>query len=138
MLARQQALPAYDVQTAVDTEYALIVAHAVMLDAELPQATLVLIQCERLAKTDLDMWEIRRPRVVGELVSRAERWNLQNVLWLRFALHCAPSFHPNMTGPKTVDRRASGVKFPVWPCQIAPLNMINRRALSRYERRTHL
>lgn len=33
MLVRQQALPAYNVQTAVDTENALIVAHAVVLDA---------------------------------------------------------------------------------------------------------
>jgi Transposase domain (DUF772) len=33
MLVRQQALPAYNVQTAVDTEQALIVAHAVVLDA---------------------------------------------------------------------------------------------------------
>jgi transposase len=33
MLLRQQALPAYNVQTAVDTEHALIVAHAVVLDA---------------------------------------------------------------------------------------------------------
>src|SRR3984957_192478 len=33
MLIRQQALPAYNVQTAVDTEHALIVAHAVVLDA---------------------------------------------------------------------------------------------------------
>jgi hypothetical protein len=33
MLVRQQALPAYNIQTAVDTEHALIVAHAVMLDA---------------------------------------------------------------------------------------------------------
>jgi transposase len=33
MLVRQQALPAYNVQTAVDTEHALIVAHAVVLDA---------------------------------------------------------------------------------------------------------
>jgi hypothetical protein len=29
-LARQTALPAYNVQTAVDAEHALIVAHAVM------------------------------------------------------------------------------------------------------------
>lgn len=33
MLVRQTALPAYNVQTAVDTEHALIVAHAVILDA---------------------------------------------------------------------------------------------------------
>jgi hypothetical protein len=33
MLVRQQALPAYNVQTAVDTENALIVAHTVVLDA---------------------------------------------------------------------------------------------------------
>jgi transposase len=33
MLVRQQALPAYNVQTAVDTEHALIVAHAVVPDA---------------------------------------------------------------------------------------------------------
>jgi transposase len=33
MLVRQQALPAYNVQTAVDSEHALIVAHAVVLDA---------------------------------------------------------------------------------------------------------
>jgi transposase len=33
MLVRQQALPAYNVQTAVDAENALIVAHAVVLDA---------------------------------------------------------------------------------------------------------
>jgi hypothetical protein len=33
MLIRQQALPAYNVQTAIDTEHALIVAHAVVLDA---------------------------------------------------------------------------------------------------------
>jgi hypothetical protein len=33
MLVRQQALPAYNIQTAVDTEHALIVTHAVMLDA---------------------------------------------------------------------------------------------------------
>jgi transposase len=33
MLVRQQALPAYNIQTAVDTEHALIVAHAVVLDA---------------------------------------------------------------------------------------------------------
>ena len=33
MLIRQQALPAYNIQTAVDTEHALIVAHAVVLDA---------------------------------------------------------------------------------------------------------
>jgi transposase len=33
MLVRQQALPAYNVQTAVDTENALIVADAVVLDA---------------------------------------------------------------------------------------------------------
>src|ERR1700728_3870651 len=33
MLVRQQALPAYNIQTAVDTENALIVAHAVVLDA---------------------------------------------------------------------------------------------------------
>ena len=33
MLVRQQALPAYNVQTAVDAEHALIVAHAVVLDA---------------------------------------------------------------------------------------------------------
>jgi transposase len=33
MLVRQTALPAYNVQTAVDTEHALIVAHAVVLDA---------------------------------------------------------------------------------------------------------
>jgi transposase len=33
MLVRQQALPAYNVQTAVDTENALIVAHNVVLDA---------------------------------------------------------------------------------------------------------
>ena len=33
MLVRQTALPAYNVQTAVDAEQALIVAHAVVLDA---------------------------------------------------------------------------------------------------------
>jgi transposase len=33
MLVRQQALPAYNIQSAVDTEHALIVAHAVVLDA---------------------------------------------------------------------------------------------------------
>jgi transposase len=33
MLVRQVALPAYNVQTAVDAEHALIVAHAVILDA---------------------------------------------------------------------------------------------------------
>ena len=33
MLMRQTALPAYNVQTAVDAEHALIVAHAVVLDA---------------------------------------------------------------------------------------------------------
>jgi len=33
MLVRQTALPAYNVQTAVDTEHALIVAHAVVRDA---------------------------------------------------------------------------------------------------------
>jgi transposase len=33
MLVRQTALPAYNVQTAVDSEHALIVAHAVVLDA---------------------------------------------------------------------------------------------------------
>lgn len=33
MLVRQTALPAYNVQTAVDAEHALIVAHAVVLDA---------------------------------------------------------------------------------------------------------
>ena len=33
MLMRQSALPAYNVQTAVDAEHALIVAHAVVLDA---------------------------------------------------------------------------------------------------------
>ena len=33
MLVRQQALPAYNVQTAVDAEHALIIAHAVVLDA---------------------------------------------------------------------------------------------------------
>jgi hypothetical protein len=41
MLVRQQALPAYNIQTAVDAEHALIVAHAVVLDAfryPLPQA----------------------------------------------------------------------------------------------------
>jgi hypothetical protein len=33
MLVRQQALPAYNIQTAVDAEHALIVTHAVVLDA---------------------------------------------------------------------------------------------------------
>jgi transposase len=33
MLVRQQALPAYNIQTAVDTEHVLIVAHDVVLDA---------------------------------------------------------------------------------------------------------
>jgi transposase len=33
MLVRQTALPAYNIQTAVDSEHALIVAHAVVLDA---------------------------------------------------------------------------------------------------------
>jgi hypothetical protein len=33
MLVRQQALPAYNIQTAVDAERELIVAHAVVLDA---------------------------------------------------------------------------------------------------------
>ena len=33
MLMRQTALPAYNVQTAVDAEHALIVAHEVVLDA---------------------------------------------------------------------------------------------------------
>ena len=33
MLMRQASLPAYNVQTAVDAEHALIVAHAVVLDA---------------------------------------------------------------------------------------------------------
>jgi transposase len=33
MLMRQTSLPAYNVQTAVDSEHALIVAHAVVLDA---------------------------------------------------------------------------------------------------------
>jgi transposase len=33
MLVRQQALPAYNIQTAVDAEHALIVAHAEVLDA---------------------------------------------------------------------------------------------------------
>jgi transposase len=33
MLVRQTALPAYNVQTAVDAEHALIVAHSVILDA---------------------------------------------------------------------------------------------------------
>lgn len=33
MLVRQMALPAYNVQTAVDSEHAIIVAHAVTLDA---------------------------------------------------------------------------------------------------------
>ena len=33
MLVRQTALPAYNIQTAVDAEHALIVAHAVVLDA---------------------------------------------------------------------------------------------------------
>jgi transposase len=33
MLVRQQALPVYNIQTAVDTEHALIVTHSVVLDA---------------------------------------------------------------------------------------------------------
>jgi transposase len=33
MLVRQQALPAYKIQTAVDAEHALIIAHAVVVDA---------------------------------------------------------------------------------------------------------
>jgi hypothetical protein len=33
MLVRQTALPSYNVQTAVDAKHALIVAHAVVLDA---------------------------------------------------------------------------------------------------------
>jgi hypothetical protein len=33
MLVRQQALPAYNIQTAVDTEHALMVTHAVVLNA---------------------------------------------------------------------------------------------------------
>ncbi len=33
MLMRQNTLPAYNVQSAVDTEHALIVAHDVVLDA---------------------------------------------------------------------------------------------------------
>jgi hypothetical protein len=33
MLVPQQALPAYNIQTAVDTETALIVTHAIVLDA---------------------------------------------------------------------------------------------------------
>ncbi len=32
-MVRQQALPAYNIETAVDTEHALIVRHAVVLDA---------------------------------------------------------------------------------------------------------
>jgi hypothetical protein len=33
MLVRQQALPVYNIQTAVDTEHALIVTHAVVRNA---------------------------------------------------------------------------------------------------------
>jgi hypothetical protein len=49
MLVRQTALPAYNVQTAVDAEHALIVAHAVVLDASDIQSQWLKLQSMHLS-----------------------------------------------------------------------------------------
>jgi len=60
MLVRQQALPAYNVQTAANAEHALIVAHAVVLDASA-------IRClSPMAQAAKEALEIDRFNVVAD------------------------------------------------------------------------
>jgi transposase len=59
MLVRQTALPAYNVQTAIDTEHALIVVHAVILDASD-------IRCLKLSITHILCGEEEAEMDIGE------------------------------------------------------------------------
>jgi len=96
MLVRQQALPAYNVQTAVDTEHALIVAHAVVPDASD-------IRCLRpMAEAAKDALEADKFNVVADAgYSNGEQ-----------AAHCeAAGMMPYVPVMRTVNNQGDGTLF---------------------------
>jgi transposase len=96
MLVRQQALPAYNVQTAVDTEHALIVAHAVVADASD-------IRCLRpMAEAAKDALEADNFNVVADAgYSNGEQ-----------AAHCeAAGMMPYVPVMRTVNNQGDGTLF---------------------------
>jgi transposase len=96
MLVRQQALPAYNVQTAVDTEHALIVAHAVVADASD-------IRCLRpMAEAAKDALEADKFNVVADAgYSNGEQ-----------AAHCeAAGMMPYVPVMRTVNNQGDGTLF---------------------------
>ena len=96
MLVRQQALPAYNVQTAVDTEHALIVAHAVVLDASD-------LRCLKpMAEAAKEALEIASFKVVADAgYSNGEQ-----------AAHCeAAGMMPYVPVMRTVNNQGDGTLF---------------------------
>lgn len=96
MLVRQQALPAYNIQTAVDTEHALIVAHAVVLDASD-------IRCLRpMAEAAKEITEVDSVKVVADAgYSNGEQ-----------VAHCeAAGIIPYVPVMRTVNNQGDGTLF---------------------------
>ena len=77
MLMRQNTLPAYNVQTAVDTEHALIVAQAVVLDATDSRCLQPMAEAAKRA-LGVDSFQIVADAVVALCLKRRRR---------RFAVH---------------------------------------------------
>lgn len=96
MLVRQTALPAYNVQTAVDSEHALIVTHAVVLDASD-------IRClKSMAEAAKKALEVDRFNVVADAgYSNGEQ-----------AAHCeAAGMVPHIPVMRTVNNQGDGTLF---------------------------
>jgi transposase len=96
MLMRQTSLPAYNVQTAVDAEHALIVAHAVVLDASD-------IRClEPMAQAAKKALEIDRFQIVADAgYSNGEQ-----------AAHCEEAgMMPYVPVMRTVNNQGDGTLF---------------------------
>jgi len=96
MLVRQQALPAYNVQTAVDAEHALIVAHAVVPDASD-------IRCLR-------PWPKRQRRPLEQIALRW--WRTPVTPMGKQVAHCdAVGIVPYVPVMRTVNNQGDGTLF---------------------------
>jgi transposase len=96
MLMRQNTLPAYNVQTAVDTEHALIVAHAVVLDAADSRCLQPMAEAAKKA-LGLDSFQI----VADAGYSNGEQ-----------AAHCeAAGMLPHVPVMRTVNNQGDGTLF---------------------------
>lgn len=108
MLMRQTALPAYNVQTAVDAEHALIVAHAVVLDASD-------IRCLKpMAEAAKQALELKTFNVVADAgYSNGEQ-----------VAHCeAAGMMPYVPVMRTVNNQETV------PYSVVPTSVMNRKAI---------